>query len=504
MNVNLLLSLFRNYPIYVTPFFSFLCSRLLILIYNFKFSLQTLTVLKYTKLYVIDMEMFNKGKKRQPNDELGRGSKNPRIEIINTDSDMIIDSNSSNNTPYYYNNNMTITHTQYYPQEISRTSVNYITSQDDNELLNEMNRLDIDRERAFGACKLTVEVADHLSAARTAVEGASAVAKNFAMFAPLISSFLDIGKEIITLYEKAEHNKELCGSLLKRCNFAMAEVQDLVIRKTEYSEFFSKQENFKLFLGFIDCMKKIKKFIADASQLNKLKKFLFASSIEENFTRLTAEFEGYMNSLNFSFTLRTRNDFSEMKYDMRQIKELLFCVYGVSDDNQQNYFNGMDSVTEKNREFQKQTRQKKLLDDSQFRNLEENEPLLDGSQYIKTNYFPSKRIGKRTSSDNCDEYCFKEFSNNSSLGQSNNEETQIEIRRQVNILKELKNSDHIIRFYGVAQEDTKYYLVTEWMAHGNLHEYYTKFRDSINLEIKIKFALDICRGVAYLHGCKVS
>ncbi|PKC17380.1 kinase-like protein, partial [Rhizophagus irregularis] len=75
--------------------------------------------------------------------------------------------------------------------------------------------------------------------------------------------------------------------------------------------------------------------------------------------------------------------------------------------------------------------------------------------------------------------------------------------RQVNILKELKNSDHIIRFYGVAKEDKKYYLVTEWMEYGNLHEYYTNYRDSINLEIKIKFALDICRGVAYLHGCKI-
>ena len=72
------------------------------------------------------------------------------------------------------------------------------------------------------------------------------------------------------------------------------------------------------------------------------------------------------------------------------------------------------------------------------------------------------------------------------------------------ILKLLKNSDHIIRFYGVAKEDSKYYLVTEWMEYGNLHEYYTTFRDTITLQMKIKFALDICRGIAYLHECKVS
>uniref|UniRef100_U9T2K9 Protein kinase domain-containing protein n=1 Tax=Rhizophagus irregularis (strain DAOM 181602 / DAOM 197198 / MUCL 43194) TaxID=747089 RepID=U9T2K9_RHIID len=161
----------------------------------------------------------------------------------------------------------------------------------------------------------------------------------------------------------------------------------------------------------------------------------------------------------------------------------------------------MDLVVERNKEFQNQNKQRKLLDSSE---VEESEPLLDGTQYRKTNVYPSKRIGKRTSLDNCDEFCFKEFSNSSSpSGKFSNEQTQIEIRRQVNILKELKNSDHIIRFYGVAKEDKKYYLVTEWMEYGNLHEYYTNYRDSINLEIKIKFALDICRGVAYLHGCKI-
>jgi hypothetical protein len=431
---------------------------------------------------------FNRGKKRHTNnDELReRESKNPRIEINDEDSAMIID--HSNSSSYY---NDMLVNPQYHSQEINRNSSSYLTSQEDNELSSELNRLEIDKVQA-------------LTIARTAVEGASSVAKNFAAFAPFITSFLDIGKEIIALYEKAEHNKELCGFLLKRCNFAMAEVQDLVIRKTEYSDFFSKQENLSLFKGFIDCMKRIKKFIADVSQFNKLKKFLYANSIEENCTRLEQEFEGYMNSLNFSFALRARNEFATMKYDMKQIKDLLFCVYGVSEDKQiqQNYFDGMDLVVERNKEFQNQNKQRKLFDSSE---VEESEPLLDGIQYRKTNLYRSKRIGKRISPDNFDECCFKEFSNSSSPSEKfNNEQTQIEIRRQVNILKELKNSDHIIRFYGVAKEDTKYYLVTEWMEYGNLHEYYTNFRDNINLEIKIKFALDICRGVAYLHGCKVS
>jgi hypothetical protein len=154
------------------------------------------------------------------------------------------------------------------------------------------------------------------------IRGASNGARNFAEFAPHISSFLDIGKDIITLYEKAEHNKELCGSLLERCNFAMAAVRGLDIRKTENAEFFSKRENFELFVGFVKCMKKIKRFIRDVSQLNRLKNFLYANNIEENFNSLSSEFELYMNGLNFSFTLKPRNGFTTMKYDMKQIKDL--------------------------------------------------------------------------------------------------------------------------------------------------------------------------------------
>src|SRR5207249_140837 len=58
-------------------------------------------------------------------------------------------------------------------------------------------------------------------------KGVCCIAQNFEDFTPLIKSFLSLGKEIILLYEKAEHHKELCSYLLQRCNCAMAAVQDL-------------------------------------------------------------------------------------------------------------------------------------------------------------------------------------------------------------------------------------------------------------------------------------
>ena len=51
---------------------------------------------------------------------------------------------------------------------------------------------------------------------------------------------------------------------------------------------------------------------------------------------------------------------------MKKVKDLLFCVYGVSDgkQSQRQFFEGMDLITEKNKEFQKQNKQNKILGDS--------------------------------------------------------------------------------------------------------------------------------------------
>ncbi len=286
------------------------------------------------------------------------------------------------------------------------------------------------------------------------------VAQNFEAFMPVVATFLRLGEEIIVLYEKAKHNKELCGFLLKRCNCAMAAVRDLDMRKTENAEFFSKQENLDLFKNFIKCMDKIKKFISRVSKLHKLIKYFSASKIEEDFTLLINEFDGYMRNLNFSFTIQSRDELAKIKDYVSQMQELLFNIYGVSDDrqSQQNFLNGMDLVTGKNKKFQEQCKQNKILNPSEFEALEENEPLLDGSQYRRTNLCPSKRIEKRTSFKDCIDVSFKEFSiTTSSLEQVDNEQTQIqtqvEIRRQVNILKELKNSDHIIRFFELGNQN---------------------------------------------------
>ncbi|CAI2170324.1 14929_t:CDS:2 [Funneliformis geosporum] len=451
-------------------------------------------------------QIFSKGKKRQPVNEsdigpFERESKNPRIEIHAEDGNaMVIDSiddattfpspsPSSSSSSSYINNDPT-----QYPQHYLQT----------NEVSSKMKRLCLENtENNLDACQKTIEITNIVIPLASTL--ASDVAQNFALFAPLINLFLELGKEIIKLYEKAEHNKSLCSFLLQRCNCAVAAIKDLDIRKTEHANFFSKQENLELFRVFIKCMKRIKKFIADVSQLSKLKKYILANNIEDTFTKLVEEFEGCMSSFNFSFTIQSREELLTIKDEIRQLRSLLENINGSPNNNTKQshdeFFKGVDAVTGKNKEFQKQNRHIDANPSDLITCIDHDEPLLDGGQYQQTGCFCSKKIEKRQSINDFQFVSFKEFSNNSSS--SVLDQSQIEIRRQVNILKELKDSDHIIRFFGVAEENFKFYLVTGWMEHGNLYEYYTNQTERMTWPTKIKFALDISCGVAYLNGCQI-
>src|SRR6266540_2761726 len=165
---------------------------------------------------------FLKGKKRHPNNEneneqIEREPKNPRIENIVDDAMVIDDANTlpspspSSSSSSSYLNNDPIHNIQHYTQT--------------NEVSSEMKKLCLENttETTVNACNVTLGLTNHtLQIASVFMDGASNVAQNFSLFSPLISSFLELGKEIIKLYERAEHNKNLCSFLLQRCNCAVA------------------------------------------------------------------------------------------------------------------------------------------------------------------------------------------------------------------------------------------------------------------------------------------
>ena len=72
---------------------------------------------------------------------------------------------------------------------------------------------------------------------------------------------------------------------------------------------------------------------------------------------------------------------------------------------------------------------------------------------------------------------------------------------RLTILANLRDSPYVLNFLGITKLDYSDYMVCEFAERGNLKEIYE--RESIDWPIKIQLAVDICRGIAYIHGCNI-
>ncbi|XP_010044474.2 integrin-linked protein kinase 1 [Eucalyptus grandis] len=73
-----------------------------------------------------------------------------------------------------------------------------------------------------------------------------------------------------------------------------------------------------------------------------------------------------------------------------------------------------------------------------------------------------------------------------------------DFRHEVNLLVKLRHPN-IVQFLGAVTERKPLMLITEYLRGGDLHQY-LKEKGSLNPSTAINFALDIARGMAYLHN----
>ncbi|KAF8408132.1 hypothetical protein HHK36_007274 [Tetracentron sinense] len=73
-----------------------------------------------------------------------------------------------------------------------------------------------------------------------------------------------------------------------------------------------------------------------------------------------------------------------------------------------------------------------------------------------------------------------------------------DFRHEVNLLMKLRHPN-IVQFLGAVTEKKPLMLITEYLRGGDLHQY-LKEKGSLNPSTAINFALDIARGMAYLHN----
>ena len=83
-----------------------------------------------------------------------------------------------------------------------------------------------------------------------------------------------------------------------------------------------------------------------------------------------------------------------------------------------------------------------------------------------------------------------------------NEKIKQDLKRQISILKMLKDSSHIIKFYGLVEYADGLYLVTEWAKFGTLQIYYQN-HGPLKWNKRLEFALDITHGLSFLHNSEI-
>ncbi|CAG8716822.1 17216_t:CDS:2, partial [Acaulospora morrowiae] len=319
----------------------------------------------------------------------------------------------------------------------------------------------------------------------------SIVTDSIAPFIPLIADISIIVQEIVNLYQVAEHNKRICGALLSRATAAETAVRDLQIRRLENESLFRSKEYYKNFQKLLVTIGNIKRFIKEVSQIKGLRRFLMANSIEQGFKDITEEFDGLMRVLNFSMAVQNSVQMEEdrkvLEHDVAEMNKYLDEIEGGIADQVSGINAKLDDITQWNIAWQN-----KLLSNNEEILTAATIPISeihDPSDPVKRGAKVYKKIRKG------EEVAIKER-----VSALEEKEHLNDILSQVTILKKLKESQYIVRFYGFVKDNDVMYMVMEWCENGNLQEFYKR---SLTWHQKSQIAVDISRGLTFLHTVSI-
>jgi hypothetical protein len=164
------------------------------------------------------------------------------------------------------------------------------------------------------------------------VEAAANIAVPFANFLPLIGEVSKLLKDVVDIYQTAEHNKRICGVMLDRVTIADSAVKNLKVRREENEAFFS-EENFINLHKLVTVISKIHKFVKEISQLKGLQKYIQAQNIEKTAIDLNKEFDSTIQLLEFAFMVdfnaRADADNKKIKDDIEDLAEVTCLIFNA-------------------------------------------------------------------------------------------------------------------------------------------------------------------------------
>jgi len=79
-----------------------------------------------------------------------------------------------------------------------------------------------------------------------------------------------------------------------------------------------------------------------------------------------------------------------------------------------------------------------------------------------------------------------------------NKDLEYEFSQEVMILRKVKH-DNVVRFIGACTRLPHLCIVTEFMSGGSLYDYLHRQEGTLKLPTLVKYAIDVSRGMEYLH-----
>ncbi|CAG8545775.1 10879_t:CDS:2 [Diversispora eburnea] len=317
-------------------------------------------------------------------------------------------------------------------------------------------------------------------------------------FVPLIDAVTLVIEEIIKVYETVQYNKKICNSLMDRVDAAGTAIKTLKRRQTENEQNFRNKEYYKSFIRFIEIMKRIKNFIIDVSTLNKYQKFVHSSSVKDGFDSLTKDFDVVMTELHFTMAVANEEqrmiDQFALESDIADMTKFLEKIGGGIIDQNQKINILLHEVS-----LMKEKLDHPDSSDNNIKNIKADE--------IKSTDLMDPIVSKEKDRRGNNRQVIRKIYKNFEVAckpidlQNNDPKETAKIQGQLAILGKLRESPNIIRFYGLSYTENSDVMVFEWADYGSLKELYCQY--DIAWHRKVKIALDICRGLAFLHSCDI-
>ncbi|CAG8555841.1 5060_t:CDS:2 [Rhizophagus irregularis] len=348
------------------------------------------------------------------------------------------------------------------------------------------------------AIKGTIEVtkglndikSSNLTFAKEALQITVQAGEAITPFIPLIGLASTTIVEIVKIYQTSQYNKRICNSLLDRARLSEIAIDQLIRRRKENEKNFKSQIWYNAFDRFVFILDKMKTFAEKVSQLQGFKVYFKAKKVSEKFNTLMNEYDNAMKDLNFTIAIvneqQKQIDNESLNADIGEMKEFLEKIENNNEENSVK----MSLIYEEVQNIKSMISKSEINETKRIDSNKLTEPVVGrqsdtrGSSRGKT----KKRIYMNAIEVAC---------RTINIPEKDSKMTQ----RFLAICIKATQSPNIIQFYGLSIIDGSTVMVLEWAELGSLRELYKE--NKIPLKLKLSYALDICRGIAYLNALNI-